>query len=80
MTRNDSNRRIVEVFFERISEDSPIWTHKCDLRHKRAKTSYKNFVSHVCTAHPDYEALLFSEKELTQTQIECFFSTTKLSA
>lgn len=74
--RIGTGRRISELFFNQESNDN-VFICKCGVRRKKAGSSYANLVSHVRSAHPDYAELLSSDRNITQTQIDRFFNTTK---
>lgn len=80
MPRNTNSQHIFEIFLHPVFDDSPIWTCGRGVRRKRPTILYGKLVSHVHTAHPDYDSSLSSEKELTQTQVKCFFLTKTPSA
>lgn len=50
------------------------------MKRKRTTTSYENLLSHIRTAHPDYETLMVSDKQLTQSQVDRFFTSAKSSS
>ena len=80
MPRSSGNgRRISELFFSKESDDSNIYVCQCGTKRKKTGSGSQNLVSHVQTAHREYEELFQSQGQLTQLQMEKFYTTSKSS-
>lgn len=70
MPRNTHGRRITEMFFEQLLNDSAYWLCRGGVKRKRGTSCFKKFVSQVRTSHLDNEDLLHSETEITQAHLD----------
>lgn len=75
--RPGEGKQISEAFFKRESPHSNIYSCLCGTKRRRTGTSYQNLLSHIQSAHPEYESMLSSSDDLTQVQLDEYFSTSK---
>lgn len=70
-------RQLALLFYTRDSPTSDYWTCRCGNRRKKIATSYSNLVSHITTAHKDYELIVSSDTDHTQRSIDAYFQSKK---
>ena len=72
VTKYGTARKIAETFFTRTPPDSHVYVCKCGVSRKWTGTSYSNLVSHVKTAHPEYQKVLNPDGALCQSEMTNF--------
>lgn len=75
MPKDSTGRRICNIFFTPGPDN--YWQCKCGTRRKKVGSSYENLMSHVRTAHPDYQELLKNGASVSEDQISFYFASKK---
>ena len=75
-----NGRRITELFFTRETPESNVYICKCGTERKKTSSSFQNLVSHVVSAHPDYNEIHSAANSNDQLLMEKFFTTSKSSS
>lgn len=74
MKPQTTGRKVAELFFNKVNDDTDMWQCRCGKKRKRSNKSYENLLSHIRSAHKGYEKLMVGDLTQQQTQISSFFN------
>ena len=74
MKPQTTGRKVAELFFNKVNDDTDMWQCRRGKKRKRSNKSYENLLSHIRSAHKGYEKLMVGDLTQQQTQISSFFN------
>ena len=73
--RTRNGKSVSEIFFTQYPTNADDYVCRCGTKRKRTGSSYQNPTSHVQTAHANYMDLIECDEEITQAQLDKYFTT-----